>query len=124
MYKTKNKKKNNKSERLSIRVTKEEKEEIILKAQGVKKTPSTFLRELSLGYKIQSRIDQIALNELMKTRADFGRVGGLFKIWLVSNEEVKEVAMLDGYTYEKIEQIIDRLEIYEERLLGIAKRLL
>jgi len=119
-----NKKKISRTHTVVVRVTKKEKEILALKAQQVKKTTSSFLRDLSLNYTITSKIDQIALEQLMKTKADFGRVGGLFKIWLMANEEIQEVALLDGISYHRIENIVDRLEIMENELLAIARKLL
>jgi CRISPR-associated exonuclease Cas4 len=38
---------------------------------------------------LQSIVDQLSVNELLQTRADLGRLGGLFKRWITENEKTK-----------------------------------
>jgi TPP-dependent indolepyruvate ferredoxin oxidoreductase alpha subunit len=110
--------------RIAIRINEEEKKVLNLKARNTAKSVSTFMRDVSLNYPVQSRVDQIALDQLIKTKADFGRVGGLFKMWLVANEEQQSSVTLDGIEYHRVQDIVNSLELFEKKLLNIAEKLL
>ena len=43
---------------------------------------SAYLRNLGLGFRPHSTLDQEAILALLKVNADRGRLGGLFKLWL------------------------------------------
>ena len=47
---------------------------------------SRSLRALGLALPIQSTIDHRAVLDLLKINADLGRLGGLIKMWLSSDE--------------------------------------
>ncbi|MEN3166462.1 plasmid mobilization protein [Gluconobacter sp. OJB] len=52
-------------------------------ARAVRLPVSALLRKLALGYQPPSLIDQETLLTIIKLRGDFGRLGGLLKLWLV-----------------------------------------
>lgn len=68
---------------IPVRVTAEEKEQIKCTAQKVRLPTSALLRKLALGYEPPSMIDLDTLSTLTRLRGDFGRLGGLLKLWLV-----------------------------------------
>ncbi|MBF0849768.1 conjugal transfer protein TraJ [Gluconobacter sp. R75690] len=70
-------------QRIPVKVTVEEKERIELTARKVRLPASTLLRKLVLGYEPPSMIDLDTLSTLTRLRGDFGRLGGLLKLWLV-----------------------------------------
>lgn len=70
-------------QRIPVKVTVEEKERIELTARKVRLPASTLLRKLALGYEPPSMIDLDTLSTLTRLRGDFGRLGGLLKLWLV-----------------------------------------
>ena len=45
-----------------------------------------YLRALGLELPVQSTIDHRAVLDLVKINADLGRLGGLIKMWLTSND--------------------------------------
>ena len=47
---------------------------------------SRYLRALGLALPIQCTVDQRAMLDLLKINADLGRLGGVVKMWLTSNE--------------------------------------
>ena len=64
-------------------MTVEEKEHIKRTARQVRLPVSALLRKLALGYEPPSMIDLDTLSTLTRLRGDFGRLGGLLKLWLV-----------------------------------------
>ncbi len=71
--------------KISVRVNELELVEITERAKMCGVLPSEYLRSLSLNYSISSKVDKWAFKELSNSRADLGRIGGLFKIWLSSD---------------------------------------
>ncbi|MCP1213344.1 plasmid mobilization protein [Acetobacter okinawensis] len=66
-----------------VGVTDAERLTIIETARAVRLPVSALLRKLALGYQPPSLIDQETLLTIIKLRGDFGRLGGLLKLWLV-----------------------------------------
>ena len=75
-----------------------------------------------MNYPIKSVVDQRSLSELVKCRADLGRLGGLFKLWLES--ENGRWGNLGDRRYEDISDLVDDLIAKESELLEIARQLL
>ena len=61
-------------------------------AAGHSMSASRYLRALGLALPIQSTVDQRAVLELVKINADLGRLGGLIKMWLTSNESFQSAS--------------------------------
>jgi len=106
---------------IDTRLTLKEFEKIKSKSKYLGISSSEYLRNLALNYPIKSVVDQVALDELIKAKADLGRVGGLFKKWLSNDENVK--AKLGSKSYKEVVQIVEQLEQKEEVLLVCAKKL-
>lgn len=70
-------------QRIPVKVTAEEKERIERTARKVRLPVSALLRKLALGYEPPSKIDLETLYAVGRLRGDFGRLGGLLKLWLV-----------------------------------------
>jgi len=66
-----------------VGVTDTERLTITETARAVRLPVSALLRKLALGYQPPSLIDQETLLTIIKLRGDFGRLGGLLKLWLV-----------------------------------------
>jgi hypothetical protein len=71
---------------VKVWVTPAEKAEIGKKAAAHSLSASAYLRRLGLALPVESTVDQTAVLELVKINADLGRLGGLIKMWLTSNE--------------------------------------
>jgi hypothetical protein len=111
-------------EHIMVRVTREEKERLRLKAAMCGcKTPS-YIRRLALGYPLQSLVDQYAVDQLLQAKADLARLGGLYKLWLTKNEDFKAEAKLGKHDYEGVERLVDDLAAKEKELIEIAKTLM
>lgn len=109
---------------LYIKVTEEEHHKIHAQAKSAGMKMSKYLRSLGLNYPITSNVDNIALGELMKSRGDLGRLGGLLKMWLTSNDKIQATAALGTYSYASVDNLVDDIERRQEELLMTAKRLL
>ena len=71
---------------IKVWVTTAEKAAIAEKAAAHSMSISRYLRALGLALPIQSTVDQRAMLDLLKINADLGRLGGLIKMLLTSNE--------------------------------------
>ena len=111
-----------KTEHVDVRVSKYEYEQISLKAKMTGLNNAAYLRSLGMNYPIKSTVDQLALNELIKCRADLGRLGGLFKLWLES--ENGTWGDIGDRSYEDISDLIDEIYQKKEEILQLSKKLL
>ena len=107
---------------INTRCTDREYEAIKEKASNTGLSSSAYLRNLGLNYPIKSVVEQRALSELVKCKADLGRLGGLFKLWLES--ENGSWGNLGDRRYEDISDLVDDLIAKESELLEIARQLL
>ena len=71
---------------IKVWVTAAEKAAIAEKAGAHSMSSSRYLRALGLALPIQSTVDQRAVLDLLKINADLGRLGGLIKMWLSSDQ--------------------------------------
>jgi hypothetical protein len=111
-----------KTKHVDVRVNDFEYERISIKAKMTGLNNAAYLRNLGMNYPIKSTVDQLALSELIKVRADLGRLGGLFKLWLEG--ENGTWGNLGDRRYEDISDLVDDLIDKESELLEIARKLL
>jgi len=111
-----------KTKYINTRCTTKEYEAIKEKASNTGLSSSAYLRNLGMNYPIKSVADQRALSELIKCKSDLGRLGGLFKLWLES--ENSTWGDLGDRRYEDISDLVDDLIAKEDELLQIARKLL
>ena len=116
------KSKNPKTERISVRCTKEEKRLILEKAEMTVMSPSEYLRALGMNYPIYSRVSWQAVQLFVKAAKDQSRIGGILKYYLVNTKE-KET-YLGSKSRQEIEEILEATETRGEELLQIAKGVL
>ena len=76
---------------LRVPVSNEEEAVIKAKAHGAGLSVAKYMRLVGMGYAVQSRIDNQAIEQLLKINADLGRAGGLLKMWLTNDVKVKIV---------------------------------
>ena len=107
---------------IDSRLTEEEYNLISEKAKNTGLSNSKYIRNLAMNYPMKSVVDQRALSELVKCKADLGRLGGLFKLWLES--ENGTWGDLGDRRYENISDLVDDLITKENELLEIARQLL
>ena len=93
---------------INIRLTELEYQELTQKAEGYGLTLSRYLRDLGMNYPMTCIVDQKAVHSLLKVAGDMGRLGGLFKHWLVQNEDSK-MNFSQKRSYEDIDKIVDEI---------------
>ncbi len=108
---------------MRVRVTVEEREILERKAKMTAKTVSSYLRDLGAGYPIKSKVDQIALDQFIKIRADLGRMGGLLKLWL-SNTKDEWDPRLGNKSRFNVELLVREIEQNKQELLDIARKVM
>ena len=79
---------------VKVWVTPAEKAAIGEKAAAHSMSASGYLRRLGLALPVESTVDQRAVLELVKINADLGRLGGLIKMWLTSNDSFQSASGL------------------------------
>lgn len=67
---------------MRFRVTSEEWQEIMERAESTGLTLSGYLRAAALNHQVRSVYDLEAIADLVKVNGDLGRVAGLLKLWL------------------------------------------
>ena len=82
---------------------------------------ASFVRAVALGEKLKVVSDQRAVLELIRLRADMGRLGGLLKLWLTNEErfdkERSELSVAD------VRDVLHRIEATEEQIREVVERL-
>lgn len=81
------------------------------KASGMSR--SRFLRELGKGFQPKSYFDNQAIRELVKTRADQGRLGGLLKLWLSERKG-------EGTHPKNVRELLHQVEALQQQLAKIV----
>ena len=102
---------------IKVWVTPAEKEQIKLNANQHGLSASAFLRQVGLGYKATSVLDQQLILDMAKVNADQGRLGGLLKLWLTNDEK------LVGADLTKINMLLQAIYQYQRELLATVTSL-
>ncbi|EOX4551360.1 DNA transfer protein [Campylobacter jejuni] len=113
----------NKNKRIAIRLSQNEYEYIMQKAKGHGLTISRYLRDLAMNYPVTCIIDQKVAHDVLNIAGDIGRLGGLFKHWLVRNEDNK-ANFSNKRSYEDIDEIVDQILDLQILLKEQAKRII
>jgi hypothetical protein len=91
-----------------------EKAAIEAKADAHSLSASAFLRQLGLALPVQSTVDQRAVLELVKINADLGRLGGLIKMWLTSNESLESLGA--QALHRKLEGTLNQIRVLQKQM--------
>lgn len=113
---------NPRKKNITVWLTDQEKDLIETKSKMTGLKASEYLRSLGCNYPLKSMVDQLAVDELIQTRSDLGRVGGLFKKWLTDQEG--RSGNLGRRSYEDINKIVEDLESKQKQLLDAAQKIL
>jgi hypothetical protein len=103
---------------IRARVTEHEYNHIKLKSQNMGLPLSAYIRNIAMNYPVKSVADQNALNALLSTRADLGRVGGLLKLALSQKTPLGDISTVE------VEQLLHDIEDKAQKLLLISEQLL
>ncbi|MDR2399283.1 MAG: hypothetical protein LBD61_02445 [Endomicrobium sp.] len=99
--------------KLTVHVNNEEYKQIKYRTKQVNLSVSTYLRNLALSYPIKSKVDALAYLELARARADTGRLGGLFKLWLTEKD-------FKSAEYKNIDELVGTIINAENKLVTLA----
>ena len=111
-----------KTKHIAVWVTESEYEIIQTKARFASFSVSSYLRNLGMNYRIKSKVDAMAVDSLVLCKSDLAKIGGLFKMWLVANDNGKKY--LGSKSYSEIELIIEDLERKQDELIECARMLM
>lgn len=108
---------------IKVYVSASERDEIDSRAQNAGLPRSVYLRQVGLGYEARSLLDREQVMELIKSRADLGRMGGLLKLWLTDDERVSSlgVAQMEvlleriAENQDALSRLVDRLQRFGDR---------
>lgn len=94
---------------LKVYVTENERTALTGAARAAGLPVSDFLRRVGLGAQVRSLLDQDHVREVMRARADLGRVGGLLKMWLAERPG-------DGVPAQAVRGLLDQIETAQEEV--------
>lgn len=106
--------------RIPVQVSAEEHASITATAQATGLPVAVLIRRLALGYEPESIVDSRTVLELIRLRADLGRIGGLMKLWLVDQPGR---GLPEGEVRDVLNRVLDRQQEVGEligRLDGIV----
>jgi hypothetical protein len=90
---------------LRVPVSEEEHASITETAAQVGLPVAVLMRRLALGFEPESIVDSRTMLELIRLRADLGRLGGVMKMWLVDQPGRR---VPEGDVRETLNSVLDR----------------
>ncbi len=105
------------STRITLYLLPEEKKFIDENAARLNISANEFIRASVKGQRFPSHVDQDTIHELIKLRADLGRLGGLLKLWLSNDHKTAKFNV--GVILQLLSRIyadMDRLRLYLDTL--------
>ena len=101
------------STRITLYLLPEEKQFIDENAARLNISSNEFIRASVRGQQFPSYVDQSSIKELIKLRADLGRLGGLLKLWLTNDHKTAKfnVAVI-LHLLSRIYSDMDRIHSY------------
>lgn len=99
---------------IRVIVNAKEREIIYLKAAAANLSVSAYLRELGVGHKPKSILDNVVALDLLKINGDLGRLGGLLKFWLAEKEG-------QGASPGEVRAVLKMIEANQDALLEAIK---
>jgi Mobilization protein NikA len=110
-------KRETREKRLRVPVLPAEEAEIKRKAQETGLSVAEYLRNLGLGYRVPSIIDNRQVDTLLKINGDLGRLGGLIKLWLTNDERTKLIGK------SRLHMTLDSIRHTQSTMLGVIMKL-
>ena len=109
------------STRITLYLLPEEKKFIDEHAARLNVSSNEFIRASIRGQRFPSFVDQESIRELVKLRADLGRLGGLLKLWLTNDAKtakfnVAVILRLLGRINSDMDRIHSYMNVLWERI--------
>ena len=76
---------------------------------------AAYLRNVGLGYRVRSILDNKRVEELARINGDLGRLGGLLKLWLTDDSRTAQ------YGERLIRALLTKIENTMDQMLGIMR---
>ena len=96
----------------------EERAQLQASASAARKSLSTYLLNVGLGYPVRSIVDQRCVEDLLRVNADMGRLGGLLKLWLTNDERTA------AFGESTIRALLAKIEATQDELLDVVRTVL
>lgn len=96
----------------------DERAQLQANARAVRKSLSTYLLNVGLGYPVQSVQDERCVEALLRVNADQGRLGGLIKMWLTNDERTAAVGELT------LRALLAKIDATQAELLDVVRKVL
>ena len=96
----------------------EERAQLQASASAARKSLSTYLLNVGLGYPVRSILDQRRVEDLLRVNADLGRLGGLLKLWLTNDERTA------SFGESTIRGLLAKVEATQGELLDVVRTVL
>ena len=96
----------------------EERAQLQASAGAARKSLSTYLLNVGLGYPVRNILDQRRVEDLLRVNADLGRLGGLLKLWLTNDERT---AIFGEST---VRALLAKVEATQGELLDVVRTVL
>jgi hypothetical protein len=96
----------------------EERAQLLANAKAARKSMSTYLLNVGLGYQVRGVLDGRRVEELLRINADLGRLGGLLKLWLTNDERT---AIFGAST---IRALLAKIEATQDQVLDVVRTVL
>ncbi|GJM05858.1 MAG: conjugal transfer relaxosome component TraJ [marine bacterium B5-7] len=109
--------KGTREKKLRVPVLPIEEIEIKRKAQETGLSVAEYLRNLGLGYRVPSVIDNRQVDSLLKINGDLGRLGGLIKLWLTNDERTKLIGK------SRLQMTLDSIQNTQSTMLRAIMKL-
>lgn len=96
----------------------EERAQLQASASAARKSLSTYLLNVGLGYPVRSILDQRRVEDLLRVNADLGRLGGLLKLWLTNDERTAT------FGESTVRALLAKVEATQGELLDVVRTVL
>lgn len=87
-------------------------------ARAARKSLSTYMLNVCLGYQVRSMTDGRLIEELLRVNADLGRLGGLQKLWLTNDERTA------AFGVSTIRALLAKIEATQAEVLAVVREVL
>jgi hypothetical protein len=93
----------------------DERAQLQANALAARKSVSTYLLNVGLGYPAPSMLDHRHVEDLIRVNGDLGRLGGLFKLWLTNEERTAAVGE------STIRALLGKVEATQDELRAVIR---
>jgi hypothetical protein len=96
----------------------EERAQLQASARAARKSVSTYLLNVGLGYRVQGILDHRRVEDLLRINGDLGRLGGLLKLWLTNDERTA------AFGESTLRALLAKIEATQNELLDVVRAVL